>query len=133
MSRRSSLIVRRAVGLAATIAIALYIAYAVPKNTGTAVMPATTTMYADQTAGAALNTLAVKGRAPKTGYSRDQYGQGWGTLNGCDTRQTILRRDLTNVELLVDGCTVARGTLLDPYTGKTIDFKRGATSSAVQI
>lgn len=133
MSRRSSLIVRRAVALLISLAVAAYIAYAVPKNEGTAIIPAPNTAYSSSPASDALNKLEVKGRAPKTGYSRDQYGSGWGTLDGCDTRQTILRRDLTNVELLIDGCTVAKGTLLDPYTGKTIEFRRGTTSSAVQI
>ena len=37
----------------------------------------------------------VKGRAPKTGYSREQFGDGWATVAGCDTRDRILRRDLT--------------------------------------
>ena len=39
-----------------------------------------------------LNTLAVKGRAPKTGYSRDQFGAAWADVdhNGCDTRNDIL-------------------------------------------
>ena len=42
-----------------------------------------------------LDTLAVKGRAPKTGYSRDQFGAAWADVdhNGCDTRNDILNRD----------------------------------------
>jgi hypothetical protein len=33
-----------------------------------------------------------------------------------------------------NGCTVLTGTLLDPYTGSTIAFHRGAsTSNSVQI
>jgi len=134
MSRRSSLVVRRAVALVISLAIAAYITYAVPKNEGVSVMPALTTSYSETLAKDALNTLEVKGRAPKTGYSRDEYGSGWGTLDGCDTRQTVLRRDLTDVVMATDGCTVESGTLLDPYTGKTIAFKKGAsTSSDVQI
>jgi hypothetical protein len=80
-----------------------------------------------------LNILAVKGRAPKTGYSRAQFGDGWQTVNGCDTRNKILFRDLTNT-VTDSECNVTSGTLSDPYTGKTIEFKRGAgTSSTVQI
>src|SRR5680860_1565520 len=30
----------------------------------------------------ALDTLAIKGRAPKTGYSREQFGAGWTTTLG---------------------------------------------------
>lgn len=84
-------------------------------------------------AAMALNQLVVKGRAPKTGYSRDQFGNGWGQINGCGTREVILNRDLTNVSVN-DKCQVESGVLHDPYTGKTIDFKRGSsTSGAVQI
>jgi hypothetical protein len=90
------------------------------------------------TALAAALTLTVKGRAPKTGYDRDQFGQAWldTDRNGCDTRNDVLRRDLTNLVLKAGthGCLVLRGTLNDPYTGKRIAFVRGeATSSAVQI
>ena len=35
---------------------------------------------------AAVAHLEVKGRAPKTGYRRDQFGDGWASLDGCDTR-----------------------------------------------
>lgn len=81
-----------------------------------------------------LATLAVKGRAPKTGYNRDLFGGEWKDIAGtCDARNVILQRDLVNTQVN-DKCQVLRGTLHDPYTGKTIGFVRGAkTSSAVQI
>jgi hypothetical protein len=92
---------------------------------------------------ALLATIAVKGRAPKTGYTRDAFGPAWtddnndpSGHNGCDTRNDVLRRDLTQVVLKADsnGCTVLTGTLHDPYTGIVIAFQRGTdTSSAVQI
>ncbi|QIK50336.1 DUF1524 domain-containing protein (plasmid) [Gordonia terrae] len=92
---------------------------------------------------ATLDTLEVKGRAPKTGYDRALFGQAWtddvtvdSGHNGCDTRNDILRRDLTNIVLKPgsNGCAVQSGTLADPYTGTTIPFVRGQqTSSAVQI
>lgn len=87
---------------------------------------------------AALNTLAVKGRAPKTGYARDLFGQAWADVdrNGCDTRNDVLRRDLQPSVLRsgTHGCLVLSGTLRDPYTGTTIAFVRGqSTSSLVQI
>ena len=84
---------------------------------------------------AVLKTIAVKGRAPKTGYARTQFGDGWGDIGNCDTRNFILVRDLLG-ETFRDSpaCTVATGTLLDPYTAKTIHFVRGvSTSLAVQI
>ena len=90
------------------------------------------------TAKSELASLQVKERASKAGYSRDQFGPAWDDVDGnkCNTRDDILRRDLTNVRFKVrtHACTVISGTLNDPYTGKTIEFKRGKkTSSAVQI
>jgi hypothetical protein len=87
---------------------------------------------------AALSHLPVKGRSPRTGYSRAQFGQAWTDVdrNGCDTRNDILRRDLRRLVLKPDtgGCTVRSGVLLDPYTGLTVPFVRGVgTSLAVQI
>mgnify|MGYP000845014213 FL=1 len=82
----------------------------------------------------ALTALPTKGRAPKTGYKRSQFGDGWAKAGGCDTRNVILRRDLTNAVLGDDNCKVQAGALSDPYTGQRIAFKRGANSSgAVQI
>lgn len=86
-------------------------------------------------AGDILETLSVKGRAPKTGYTRKQFGDGWATLGNCDVRNHVLARDMTTVvyRSLAD-CTVMSGTLQDPYTGKTINFVRGPDgSSKVQI
>ncbi|MFF0818097.1 DUF1524 domain-containing protein [Rhodococcus sp. NPDC003318] len=94
-------------------------------------------------ATAVLGTLPVKGRAPKTGYTRDEFGPAWTddvdvALGGnkCPTREDILQRDMTDLVLTDDGknCTVLSGTLLDPYTATTINFVRGKdTSTAVQI
>ncbi len=90
------------------------------------------------TALAALETLDVKSRAPKTGYDRDQFGPAWADTdrNGCDTRNDILARDLTN-ETYKPGtgdCVVATGVLDDPYTATEIHFVRGQdTSTAVQV
>ena len=87
---------------------------------------------------AVLRSLPMKGRAPKTGYDRAEFGQRWHDLdrNGCDTRNDILRRDLEAVELKpgTRDCVVLSGVLQDPYTGTRISFERGnATSGAVQI
>jgi len=89
-------------------------------------------------ATAVLETLPVKGRAPKTGYSRDQFGQAWADVdrNGCDTRNDMLKRDLTAIVYKAGtrNCVVFSGTLLDRYSGESIDFVRGnVTSMAVQI
>lgn len=81
-----------------------------------------------------LNQLPVKGRAPKTGYSRDKFSAGWGDWGSCTVRDQILDRDLTNKTFRSDGCTVTSGDLQDPYTNATIHFVRGVgTSLKVQI
>lgn len=100
--------------------------------------PEVTGAAAGQNARQLLATIAVKGRASKTGYARDEFGRGWIDVNrnGCDTRNDMLRRDLTHVTLKANtqGCVVAAGVLLDPYTGDEIAFRRGSdTSTAVQI
>jgi hypothetical protein len=86
---------------------------------------------------AQLATVAVKGRAPKTGYTRAQFGPAWADVdrNGCDTRNDILRRDLTRITVKpgTRNCVIASGTLADKYTGRTIAFVRGPKSGAVQI
>jgi hypothetical protein len=85
---------------------------------------------------ALLETLDVKGRAPKTGYDRDdKFGTAWVDMdqNGCDTRNDVLARDLIATTKAGD-CRVLSGTLADPYTGTSISFERGeTTSSLVQI
>ena len=87
---------------------------------------------------ATLATLIVKGRAPKTGYDRALFGPAWADVdrNGCDTRNDVLRRDLSPFVLKTGthGCLVLSGTLHDPYTATTIAFIRGqSTSARVQI
>lgn len=84
------------------------------------------------TADDALSSLEIKGRAAKTGYSRDQFGGDWSKIDGCDTRNIILARDMKNVKVV--DCKVVSGTLNDPYTGASIKFTRGPLSSdEVQI
>ena len=79
----------------------------------------------------ALNQLEVKGRAPKTGYERSQFGNGWAKVNGCNTRDIILYRDLEGPVLDGD-CAVVSGTLNDTYSGETIYFSK-EKSAEVQI
>ena len=40
-----------------------------------------------------LAKLEVKGRAPKTGYKRTEFYNGWPDIEGCNLRQRILKRD----------------------------------------
>lgn len=98
---------------------------------------APTTTIATEASGdaaEALNKIKVKGRAAKTGFERTQFGDGWDTQAGCDLRNIILRRDLTNIQTDAKGCKIVSGQLNDPYTAKVINFTRGAsTSDDVQI
>lgn len=111
-----------------TISLSVVIAISNIPNSGAAV----------STAETVLETLSVKGRAPKTGYTRAQFGQTWADVNrnGCDTRNDILQRDLTNITFRsgTRDCVVESGTLIDPYSGVTINFIKGnKTSTEVQI
>lgn len=77
-----------------------------------------------------LERLPVKGRAPKTGYSREQFGAAWADVDGdrCDTRNQVLQAQLTNVRLEARStCVVLEGDLADPYTGRTIHFVRAGS------
>ncbi|KQX83049.1 HNH endonuclease family protein [Streptomyces sp. Root1310] len=83
---------------------------------------------------AAAESLAVKGRAPKTGYDREKFGSAWADTdsNSCDTRDDILKRDLEEVKFTGGACKVSYGVLeSDPYSGKDVTYRRG--SSKVDI
>lgn len=99
-----------------------------PSTTATTAPTATGDLATD-----ALGSLPVKGRAPKTGYSREQFGQAWRDLdrNGCDQRNDVLRRDLLHVAVKpgTRGCVVVTGVLVSPYSGVTVPFTRGAATS----
>lgn len=100
--------------------------------------PAATNPVVQPTASSPANTvlsqIPIKGRAPKTGYTRAQFSAGWQDLGNCDVRNRILARDMEQVVYKsATDCTVMSGILHDPYTAQTIVFSRGAGSSKVQI
>jgi hypothetical protein len=107
-----------------------------PAYKSTAADTSTVTKSEYESALIALNKLPVKGRAPKTGYTREQFPH-WKDpdKNGCDTRNDILKRDLTKVVFQVGtkNCKVISGTLLDPYSNKTIAFDLTKSSSTIDI
>lgn len=87
------------------------------------------------TASEVLATLTVAEPYAQTRYRRDAYGDPWADVdrNGCNQRNDILTRDLTNLDI-ASNCYVLSGNLLDPYTAESIDFTRGPkTSEAVPI
>ena len=88
-------------------------------------LPATNAQADTTDALTALNKLEVKGRAPKTGYTRSQFPH-WSDpdQNGCDARNDTLKRDLTNITFKAGtrDCKVIAGQLLDPFSGKVLTF-----------
>src|SRR5690606_8187608 len=75
-----------------------------PDGTGPGLAPVT---GADREEAAALvEKVATKGRGPKTGYARDEFGYAWMDTadgvplarNGCDTRNDLLKLHGRNVE-----------------------------------
>ncbi len=116
----------------------------VPAPLSSAVAPPPRAQVGDSAAELAkLAALPIKGRAPKTGYSRGLFGRAWTDdvtvlygHNGCDTRDDILRVDLVTVVIKPGshGCIVLSGVLHDPYSGTTVRFQRGqGTSAQVQV
>ena len=80
-----------------------------------------------------LELLEVKGRAPKTGYAREQFYDGWPLVDGCSLRQKIIKREFGDTAVL-DGCNVLAGEYDEPYTGEHMVFeKRDEIGNGIQI
>lgn len=79
-----------------------------------------------------IEKLEVKGRAPKTGYTREEFYNGWPTVDGCSLRQRIIRREFGETAVL-DGCTVVAGEYDEPYTGEHRKYTEKAEISKIQI
>lgn len=81
----------------------------------------------------ALDRLVVRPEGSMDGFSRDKFGPQWADVdhNGCDTRNDILARDLTDVTFRAGthDCVVETGTLAyEPYTGRTdVQFVKGGS------
>ena len=80
-----------------------------------------------------LENLEVKGRAPKTGYSREEFYNSWPTVEGCNLRQRIIKREFGDSAVL-DGCNVVKGEFDEPYTGEHLLFTtKEEISKGIQI
>jgi hypothetical protein len=71
------------------------------------------------TATTLLGGLTVKAQGPQTGYSRDLFPH-WITQSGCNTRETVLKRDGTGV-VTDSSCRSTSGSWYSTYDGKTWD------------
>jgi hypothetical protein len=140
--------VKRLLWLVAAVVLAVVVAIQV----GTADEPAA---VADGADGAVVPTVApgtdilagvavIPRRVRDPNYRRAAYGESWTDdnsapdgHNGCDTRNDILNRDLTDKTIVsLKRCpqAVKTGVLRDPYSGDTIAFTRGnQTGAVVQI
>ena len=93
------------------------------------------------TARQRLGQLEVRGWDRTSDFKRYRFGKAWSDdvdvefgHNGCNTRDDILRRDLQNLVVRRGTCYAQSGTLVDPYSGVTIDFVRSPeTSKAIEI
>ncbi|MCR5700091.1 MAG: HNH endonuclease family protein [Candidatus Saccharibacteria bacterium] len=79
-----------------------------------------------------LGKLEAKGRAPKTGYTREEFYNGWPTIDGCSLRQRIIKREFGDLAVL-DGCRVVAGEYEEPYTGEHRKFNTKEEVSKLQI
>jgi hypothetical protein len=96
-------------------------------NTSIALVPTTSNIKKGTTL-TLLDTLVVKGKAPKTGYARSSFSH-WRDpdRNGCDARNDILKRDLINIVFKENSneCKITNGLLNDPYSERSIEFTLG--------
>lgn len=97
-------------------------------------------IHGDGSALRTLNTLETAPLGSAAGYNRvKDFGPAWpgilGKTGGCDTRNVILERDMTNIAVKPsDRCDVTTGVIFDPYTGRLEQFTRGyKTSGEIQI
>ena len=79
-----------------------------------------------------LEKLEVKGRAPKTGYSREEFYDGWPIMDGCNLRQKILKREFGETAVL-EGCDVVAGEFDEPYTGEHMVLSDKTEVAKIQI
>jgi hypothetical protein len=87
-----------------------------------------------------LAGLTVAKNQGSANYQRNAFGPGWGGYgyypklpDGCEARDDVLRRDLSDLKAGDrNPCIIFSGVLHDPYTGKELPFSRYAPSE-IQI
>src|SRR5262245_8374861 len=93
--------------LALTVGLTAGVAYATPPNIPSAA-----------TAGTRLAALTVAAESHASTYDRALFPH-WITISGtCNTRETVLKRDGTNV-VTNSACAATSGSWFSPYDGAT--------------
>ena len=115
---------RRIAGFISLLAVAIGVILLNPNSYETTYTPTNVTATEGTTpALEILEKLEIKGRAPKTGYDREQFYRAWPSIDGCNLRQRIIKRDLGDTAVLADdNCTVLSGEFDEPYTGSHLIF-----------
>ncbi len=107
MNRVVAALLTVATGLVLTVGLSASAAYATPPNIPSA-----------STAAARLADLTVAAESHASTYNRDLFPH-WITISGtCNTRETVLKRDGTNV-VTDSGCAATSGRWFSPYDGAT--------------
>ncbi|GAA3791631.1 HNH endonuclease family protein [Sphaerisporangium flaviroseum] len=93
------------------------------------------TSHRDRVAAVKLiKKVRVGSRGSAWGYTRSRFGENWAdsarntpyARNGCRTRDDLLARDGEDLRYRRgSNCVVVAMTLEDPYTGKTIRWRKG--------
>lgn len=100
--------------LFAVLVLLVALAVAVP-GAATATPP---NIPSEATARSELAALTVRADGSSSGYSRDLFPH-WNTVSGtCNTRETVLKRDGTNV-VTNSACAATSGSWYSPYDGAT--------------
>jgi hypothetical protein len=108
-----------------------------PDSVGQGEVPEGTLSPAE--ASAALAALPVAAKTSLDGYERGcgegegcVFGPAWSDIdrNGCDQRNDVLHRDLTQIEVRegTHECVVIAGLLDDPYSGTTVRFDKASAA-----
>ena len=105
-----------------------------PKSYETEVETYATSEETGPLAAEVLDKLEVKGRAPKTGYGREEFYKTWPNIDGCNLRQRIIKRDFGDTAKVDEDCSVVSGAYTEPYTGQKQEFATKAEiGKGVQI
>ncbi|MFF3738726.1 HNH endonuclease family protein [Streptomyces sp. NPDC002566] len=114
MSRRPSVYARQRIG---TVAALTGLAASAALFSGPTASAALPTPVSAATARTYLASLTVAAE-DRTGYDRDLFNH-WITVSGsCNTRETVLKRDGSNV-VVNSACTATSGSWYSPYDGAT--------------